>query len=223
MITEEQIEAVGQAIRAEMRPERKDSGPLYLDHDVYEYENLARAAISACQKTPVQGGATEEQIEAVLLHRWNVASGYCVCDEHFASERAFARHAIETILSASASAHPADERHDAEDYVQFATGQQIPVSEFGEAEDHAATVTGDREKLIDDLHHYKRVMFSTGQDYVGDVIERALDALAAPVEVDEAKLAEVIEEERRGWARRGSGNSRNLARAVAERLRGEGR
>lgn len=41
------IERVGQAIRAELRPERKDEGPLYLDHDVHEYQNLAIAALDA--------------------------------------------------------------------------------------------------------------------------------------------------------------------------------
>lgn len=46
-ITEQMIEAAGQAIRAEMRPERKNNGPLYLDHDVYEYLNYARVALEA--------------------------------------------------------------------------------------------------------------------------------------------------------------------------------
>lgn len=46
-ITDDMIEAAGQAIRAEMRPERKNAGPLYLDHDVYEYQNYARVALEA--------------------------------------------------------------------------------------------------------------------------------------------------------------------------------
>lgn len=48
-ITDAQIEAAGQAIRAELRPERKDNGPLYLDHDVYEYRAMAHAAIEAAR------------------------------------------------------------------------------------------------------------------------------------------------------------------------------
>lgn len=51
-ITDDMIEAAGQAIRAEMRPERKNDGPLYLDHDVYEYQNYARVALEAALNPP---------------------------------------------------------------------------------------------------------------------------------------------------------------------------
>lgn len=51
-ITDDMIEAAGQALRAEMRPERKNNGPLYLDHDVYEYQNYARAALEAALNLP---------------------------------------------------------------------------------------------------------------------------------------------------------------------------
>lgn len=37
---------------------------------------------------------TEEQIEAVLFHRWDTMSRCCACGEHFIGERAFARHAL---------------------------------------------------------------------------------------------------------------------------------
>lgn len=46
MTFEEQVELVGQAIRTALRPERKDYGPLYLDHDVYEYQNAAVLALA---------------------------------------------------------------------------------------------------------------------------------------------------------------------------------
>lgn len=45
---EDLVEMLGQAIRAVLRPERVDAGPLYLDHDVYEYQGRAiEALISA--------------------------------------------------------------------------------------------------------------------------------------------------------------------------------
>lgn len=41
------IEVVGQAIRAELRPDRDSDTPLNLDHDGHEYRNLAVTAINA--------------------------------------------------------------------------------------------------------------------------------------------------------------------------------
>lgn len=207
-----------------------------------------------------QGGATEEQIDAIALAKypfrhygsrgsWDAPEG-CACEDciitsgkQYAYEEGYA-----DALSASVSAHPADERHDAEE--RLARIQRLlgplrnRIDEYGavplrhavistlealsgrsaeeceglsvndhccqhpkcpggglcccESEDHAAMVTGDREKLIAeadgwvsaDLVH-RHAMSAL------DTIRRLRAALAAPVEVDESKLAEVLRSDTR--------------------------
>lgn len=56
LLSDENVEKAGTAIRAELRPERANDGPLYYDHDVHEYMNMARAALSAVLgKEPSEG------------------------------------------------------------------------------------------------------------------------------------------------------------------------
>lgn len=111
-----------------------------------------------------------------------------------------------------------------------------------ESEDYAATVTGDREKLIAEaqkgawaeIHGQdpsRKYSVAEVKRIVYSLDNAVADALAAPVEVDEAKLAEVIE-----YARDRSRKERDIAkeslgqftaRLLVERrpewLRGEGR
>lgn len=245
---------------------------------------------------PVQGGATEEQIEAAA--RAEAERRYVPLDRPTAvSEQCAVQGFVDGAKwSVSVSADPADEHHDAEEreaevgaaFLQAASaerrtheargwtrehdvqhGPEHPLrlaldylangkpvkagalilaaldvlSAQAEPEDHAATVTGDREKLIADALE-EAALRITADDDASDRIDgeaearaegfndamaimepyvQRLAALAAPGEVDETKLAEVIEDERRGWTRRGSGKSASLAHAVAEWLRGEGR
>lgn len=207
------------------------------------------------QKTPEHGGATEEQIEAALSaasrvrrehaeielerhHRgqdmrecgricrkcgWQLKPLYAWQSADVEGhDEAVEREAIRAALSASASAHPAGERHDAEN------GE-------AESEDHAATVTGDREKLIAELR-YRSALETKGatqrRHHLGKILHAASDALAAPVEVDEAKLAEAIADEldtdawiAEEWsAGKLAATARRLVElAVRPVLRGEGR
>ena len=184
------------------------------------------------QKTPVQGGAklaqnsgaTEEQIEALREAFEDLRRG----DQIGYSQYVDLMTRLDA-LSASVSAHPADERHDAEE-------------REAESEDHAATVTGDHEKLIaealdaaeyrvtpdsyygtetDEEAEAKAQGFNAAMEIVEPYMQQ-LAALAAPVEVDTAKLAEVINTALNAWE--GEEPSEVfVARAIAERLRGEGR
>lgn len=119
------------------------------------------------QKTPVQGGATEEQIEAAARAMWDHPDAG---DEYTWAEmvtgdpsraelwREDARRVVEAALSASASADPADEHHDAEERDEWCREEScqyrhwrsggMPTHRRGtgcpaESEDHAATVTGE--------------------------------------------------------------------------------
>lgn len=145
------------------------------------------------EQTPVQGGATKEQIECP--EHWSQADrlsdlharyhgqtgnmlasdecGWERCDFWSAAEMTMDAVA-EAALSVSGSADPADERHDAEE-------------RQAESEDHAAaqasTVTGDREKLIEDIATVRRwAITETGWD--AGALDRVLAAaaLAAPKE-----------------------------------------
>ncbi|WP_053387019.1 hypothetical protein [Leucobacter japonicus] len=240
------------------------------------------------QKTPVQGGATEEQIEAVgetaliaelvtdpeigervqtilrelgvrrstptaadlaatptepglycdrlgnVWHRYgdgvfSMASRIRASAEFYAPFRR-----LEVVgSSAPASADPADEHHDAEE-------------RQAEGEDHAATVTGDREKLIDEAHaeaeRYKLGLqaLCNGVEFDPAELKRrafvhgvewAADALAAPSDVDETKLAEMIADANRlgsgyvGWTCDGSASVCDKRVDLIDRLatlRGEG-
>lgn len=254
------------------------------------------------QKTPVQGGATKEQIEAaaevladnVYLDSVNDSKNIWDHCSHREKQdwRSVAKRALEAALSASASADPADEHHDAEareaappEYLALDVWQALglPVGEFdayyerngcadtwanllhapggvsrrpicgavvdgeacvlrghshgphlvagdvgtseplpgAESDDHAATVTGDREKLA--LDHVWKAMgcawnpdaFKTGvRDTMWSQVvqfceeqtagnnrlhrenEELRAALAAPVAVDEELVAEA-----RTWVR----------------------
>lgn len=236
------------------------------------------------ETVPVQGGATEEQIDLDELQHladaatpgpWErqetvhadnhvtagggILTGTHVCgptyERHNALFIAAARDAVpalirrvrelEAALSASASAHPADEHHDAEKreaepeecrhnvmkYTDSVTTKREnfcshcgyePVSE-----DHAATVASDRESDRDRVplynsdgtprsndeirEHAARISADRDRKKLADrllgdildavpddndmqhVLELAAATLAAPVEVDEAKLVEFLE------------------------------
>lgn len=38
---------------------------------------------------------TDEEVQAVLEHRWHTASGRCACGEHFGTLETFVRHTLE--------------------------------------------------------------------------------------------------------------------------------
>ncbi|SDQ47742.1 hypothetical protein SAMN04488565_2626 [Leucobacter chromiiresistens] len=104
------------------------------------------------------------------------------------------------------------------------TEPKCPACE-AESEDHAATVTGDREKLTARLRHGAEVVDWYSHE-CADTMREAADALAAPVEVDEAKLAELadmIDSREWTWSTFGNTLGRQIAELVAEWLRGEGR
>ena len=169
------------------------------------------------QKTPVQGVSTEEQIEAVtwaLTDSDTDVADRGVSDEHYRERRAeVERIAPILALSAATSAHPADEHHDAEE-------------REAESEDHAATVTGEREKLIANLARVSGALedyeFEDHASEAAGLMKAAADALAAPVEVDTRKLAAVRDY---GFQTGdGVGASSKVERdAVNPWLRGEGR
>ncbi|MFD5599901.1 hypothetical protein ACFWHR_07565 [Leucobacter sp. NPDC058333] len=96
----------------------------YLDlSDLEKHEvrikQALEAAASIARPTPVQGGATEEQIEAAtwaLIDSDTDVADHGVSDEHYRERRAeVERIAPILALSAPTSADPADERHDAEE------------------------------------------------------------------------------------------------------------
>ncbi|MFD5599902.1 hypothetical protein ACFWHR_07570 [Leucobacter sp. NPDC058333] len=95
----------------------------------------------------------------------------------------------------------------------------------------AATVTGDREKLIAEAQAVGKYL-ADPEYYEYRLIARLADALAAPFEVDEAKLANAIADElgTDSWISRALSNGRVNATArrlvefaVKPVLRGEGR
>lgn len=185
------------------------------------------------QKTPEQGGATEEQIEAAaraMFEHPDEPGSYTWAEMAVADPsradiwREDARRIVNAAFSASASAHPADEHHDADEreaeckcsaysedrgggYFELMVEPDPDCPEHGAgiravSEDHAATVTGDREKLIAEA---RAVFEAAGRMPQGtmdhqsqwlpfarlcDVTERMIDALAAPVEVDAEALRE---------------------------------
>ncbi|MEV8339235.1 hypothetical protein [Leucobacter sp. NPDC077196] len=181
----------------------------------------------------VQGGATEEQIEAAIEHALEMSDDVnhgelCGCGQWPVSCAVYETHpyvrpwahdaefvAREALrFSASVSAHPADERHDAEE-------------REAESEDHAATVTSEREKLIAEARRWPREQDVEPSRPPAELINDLADALAAPVEVDEAKLAEVLQGVLVVCSARLYITGEPLARAAVERrpewLRGEGR
>lgn len=104
------------------------------------------------------------------------------------------------------------ERHDAEE-------------REAESEDHAATVTGgdERDRAMEIAQALAQAHTFTTVSALS--IANAALALATPVEVDEAKLAEVIESSAAEWgdsARVQSVLAQYIARSVTESLRGEG-
>ncbi|MEJ6490806.1 hypothetical protein PQI23_13875 [Leucobacter sp. USCH14] len=192
------------------------------------------------QKTPVQGGVPEEQIEAAARALACLEPGAdwptngelggsptgTRDDEYRDGMRNQALAAMEaaTAVSASASADPAGEHHDAEE-------------REAESEDHAATATatGDREKLIAEARRWPRAQGVEPSRPPVELINDLADALAAPVEVDAAKLAEVIDAHAHrfyqavafggcycGWGGSHVKHAEHAAGAVAEWLRGEG-
>ncbi len=183
---------------------------------------LARSSSAA---SAPQGGATEEQIEAAAAA---LREDVLLC--HMDGSSVPWNDLAHAALSASASAHPAGERHDAEE-------------REAESENHAATVTGDREKLrviIDDLRAYAGN--GTGDVHApAELFRQAADALAAPVEVGSRRVEylfighpgwpDPIISEDEVWARRWFEEHRSkhpvrVDRRVVYRsgyLRGEGR
>ncbi|MEJ6490723.1 hypothetical protein PQI23_13435 [Leucobacter sp. USCH14] len=162
--------------------------------------------------------------------------------EHASNDREDRIHGdmVTATASASAISDPADEHHDAEE-------------REAESEDHAATVTGDREKLaldrvwkamgcawnpdafkagVRDTMWSQVVEFCEEQTASNNRLHRENEelraALAAPVEVDDARLAEVIwaEQESRvldGYVIHTRETARTTAAAVIAHLRGEER
>lgn len=217
------------------------------------------------QKTPEHGGATKEQIEAAA---YAVAESFGFERETVDAERALDgwKFHAEAALSASASAHPAGEHHDAEERESEPEDHAATVTPIMQCSDglcpmgcshlmwacakcsceggwgaereklealsathvcpepHAAAAPDDREKLIAEARDWARYD-ATG---ASKIVLALCDALAAPVEIDEAKLAEVIwaEQESRvmnGYVIHTRETARTTAAAVIAHLRGEGR
>ena len=188
------------------------------------------------QKTPEQGGATEEQIEAaarVLFEESQELDQDNSWDDELPDEwretwRYMAEMCINAALSASAFAHPADERHDAEE-------------RQAESEDHAATaaaedpVTAAQKAVWGEVHGQdprRKYTVAEVKRLVYRLDNAIAAALAAPVEVDAEKLADAIADElgTDSWIARSLSNGRIIATArhlvefaVKPVLRGEGR
>ncbi|MBS3180692.1 hypothetical protein [Leucobacter manosquensis] len=140
--------------------------------------------------TPVQGGATEEQIEALRETFEDLRRG----DQIGYSQYVYLMTRLDA-LSVSASADPADERHDAEE-------------REAEPEDHAATAAAEdpvaaaQKAVWGEVHgqdprrkcsvaEAKRLVYRL-DNAIADALVIA-DAIAAPVEMDREKLADFID------------------------------
>ncbi|MEV8338508.1 hypothetical protein [Leucobacter sp. NPDC077196] len=134
------------------------------------YLPLARAALAAAPKTSdVSQGTSDE-----LIHNlWVAAQEVKQYGKWYYELMTDAAEAI-TTLSASASAQPADERHDAEE-------------REAESEDHAATVTGERERGFRNMEAVQGILGAT-QTSVADatrelsLVASDLAASSRPVE-----------------------------------------
>lgn len=122
------------------------------------------------QKTPVQGGATEEQVLAALNAFARTEHGQNGIERPYIQSKTLddwspqisAR--MRAALSASASAHPAGEHHDAEE-------------REAESEDHAATATGERERLIDEAEAWTREQLPPSPWGDSHIVHRLIAAL----------------------------------------------
>lgn len=175
-------------------------------------------------KLPQNSGATEEQIEAVAgPSEARLAQARDAIDRTFGWKhlRKYGRMSEEWM-----------------DKLRDGLARNVLASE----EIPAAAVTDDREKLIAELREEARIVremterdpdgpgFICRWDPDEDLLDRAADALAAPVEVDEAELSEAL-----SWALQfaetdalvTNQHAENLiaevAPKMAERLRGKGR
>lgn len=59
----------------------------------------------------IEGAPADVQVEAVLFHRWDTSTGYCVCATHFTDEREHARHVLEAAGTPPINGKTSDGHH----------------------------------------------------------------------------------------------------------------